>query len=718
MDTFKLLSNNKPSVKNMCELEQIKKDACNDGYIINTNTIFTNNPDIINYFGQYLVLNKVEHTNKETNEKQTYDMLTINLPMPLQYMGEFIKYSLYELFDIIIKADEHCLTIKDHIYDEIENELSKIGEHNSICSIYPLRCHNESLLKHRRFGFDYDYSKTVQKELDEHCENILQPYIDNYEHNNTDMLTGIDIVNYLEKEEKLVHDKQISQADEKYDVKQCPILFGINYDFADIQKKMNNIKNFELLTYSNVQHIVNALLNICNDKMKNMNADDKLEHPTTLKINNIFNKLTIYPQLCNLLNEPEYRKRVSVCSKIIMFHHQLIIEEMGHKKINNWKNSEIRLWSLNDLEFERNNLNDTIKKYSDIQKSLQKTDFLNKFLWCSHQMPEKKDYDIETFIQQIYYDKSHTNISKMHNNNNNNNMCVICEPHIPTLDESVKRFHMFTNNLLNFSKKKNIEHEENFYKNCVITGGCFAYCVCMVMECKTLYKPIQHKNKYESGKITHTSEDINCEIFGLNMYDDENIDCAIYVGEGITLSMIEFEILVDEKIQILNEIHKNNSQDENVFWMEQNNNKYYILNSKGFRTIECYQIPFNQANIWQHIASFHFGCVRGYFDGTMWHILPSAIPAILLKYSIDIRMIPETSNACELVKKYMLRGFAINMNMVERFEALDYFYQNTKNNSDQVSSKLIHLTDIDENGVHKRSELKCIVKTNILKFGM
>ena len=47
-----------------------------------------------------------------------------------------------------------------------------------------------------------------------------------------------------------------------------------------------------------------------------------------------------------------------------------------------------------------------------------------------------------------------------------------------------------------------------------------------------------------------------------------------------------------------------------------------------FRTLELFQVPYSLDDVWKHYAKYHFGWVRGYFDGYTWHILPSGVTSV------------------------------------------------------------------------------------------
>merc|ERR1711861_28276 len=83
------------------------------------------------------------------------------------------------------------------------------------------------------------------------------------------------------------------------------------------------------------------------------------------------------------------------------------------------------------------------------------------------------------------------------------------------------------------------------------------------------------------------------------------------------------------------------------------------------KKLEFYPVPFSTKTCWKHFAKYHFGFVRGYFDGDEFHILPSGVIAVVGRRSIDIRYCSTKHSPQSLIFKYMRRGFAFTLNLIE-----------------------------------------------------
>ena len=76
-------------------------------------------------------------------------------------------------------------------------------------------------------------------------------------------------------------------------------------------------------------------------------------------------------------------------------------------------------------------------------------------------------------------------------------------------------------------------------------------------------------------------------------------------------------------------------------------------------------LPYSKKTVWKHFAKYHFGWVRGYFDGFNWYILPSGVISVCNRISIDIRYCATKHAPHELIYKYLKRGFAPLINYKE-----------------------------------------------------
>lgn len=204
-----------------------------------------------------------------------------------------------------------------------------------------------------------------------------------------------------------------------------------------------------------------------------------------------------------------------------------------------------------------------------------------------------------------------------------------CYYKIPTNKEASNLFHkIFTRGLLDFDETG----IRKFYSdNLLIGGSAFAYCACL--------------QRYDSD---------NDERFdNIDAYKDSDIDCPILAGTGNRLSEADFELIVNQKLKLLQDSFPRGWNFRKV----KHDKKYKIINDMGMRTLELFQVPYSLKDVWKHYAKYHFGWVRGYFDGFNWHILPSGVISVLSRQSIDIRYCSTKHPPQELIYKYIKRDF-------------------------------------------------------------
>jgi hypothetical protein len=200
---------------------------------------------------------------------------------------------------------------------------------------------------------------------------------------------------------------------------------------------------------------------------------------------------------------------------------------------------------------------------------------------------------------------------------------------VPTNQEATHLFHkVFSKGLLDFSDQV---LKEFYSDNLVVGGSAFAFCAC-----------VQSYDKSSGVRYDYLSE-----------YNDSDIDCPILAGTKNYLTPEEFEQIVDQKLKIL----QNNFPGGWNFRKIQKDKKFQIINDYGFRTLELFQVPYSLDDVWKHYAKYHFGWVRGYFDGYTWHILPSGVTSVLSRLSLDIRYCSTKHAPQELIFKYIKRGF-------------------------------------------------------------
>lgn len=386
----------------------------------------------------------------------------------------------------------------------------------------------------------------------------------------------------------------------------------IRLPYPDQQQRNNNNNNlhdnydFPLLFYVKKVFPVsklndpNFLLNLSN--LNNISDSLNLINKKNL-INKIVDIYCVSPETSDIVCFKKYRNYASPYAVSIAFNHQLVKEQNAAIFTNSeWKHHDLQLWTLDDLYDERMNNEQSCK---------------------------------ELFLQQIYtYSFCQNNNIEFSNCLNNVNYSYTFK--IPTNEEACYNFHkLFTKGLLDFSES---QIKEFYSDNLVIGGSAFTFCAC--------------SHPYKSGK--------NASNEFLSYYNNSDVDCPILAGDNVFMTTSELEQVVDQKIKILQSYYPGGWKFEKKLV----DKRFQITNNYNSTILELFSVPYSKATVWKHFAKYHFGWVRGYFDGFKWYILPSGVISVCTRLSIDIRYCATKHAPHELIYKYLKRGFApiININ--------------------------------------------------------
>ena len=259
-------------------------------------------------------------------------------------------------------------------------------------------------------------------------------------------------------------------------------------------------------------------------------------------------------------------------------------------------------------------------------------------------LDDLQDIEVNSFQPSWYLDQIYKWDFFLYSPFNFNN----CTYKVPDNQKATELFHKkFCYGLLDFDDPKTID---KFYgNNLVIGGSAFSFCAC-----------VQEYDK-KAGLVNLLSD----------TYQDSDIDCPILAGDGVFLSTDDLKLIVEEKLAILQNSYPKGWN----FRIIQKDKKFQIKNDYINRTLEFFSIPFSKENVWKHYAKYHFGFVRGWFDGYKWNILPSGVISVLTRISIDIRYCSSVHAPQELIWKYIKRKLYPCLNNQE-FRYLNLYLAN------------------------------------------
>jgi len=97
----------------------------------------------------------------------------------------------------------------------------------------------------------------------------------------------------------------------------------------------------------------------------------------------------------------------------------------------------------------------------------------------------------------------------------------------------------------------------------------------------------------------------------------------------------------------------------------------YKISSDGLkRVVEIFKVspmdPFNT------VARFHKPCVRAYYQGGRFYMLPSFITAVMTLINIDYKYFAGSRDPIEIVNKYRMRGYSVILNPNEKKSIMMY----------------------------------------------
>lgn len=233
---------------------------------------------------------------------------------------------------------------------------------------------------------------------------------------------------------------------------------------------------------------------------------------------------------------------------------------------------------------------------------------------------------------------------------------------LPTLGQIEDRFNNFSQYLI--SERRN-EFIEPFFENLLISGSIFAYAASFPPE-----------------------ED------NLSTYSQSDIDCPILAGDGVFLSVLELKEVAIQKLQLLQKYFPSGYQ----FELKQIETRWQITNKANKIVLELYGIPFSLKTCPVHFANYHLGQVRGYlrfipgddgFGKLDVQLLPSAVPSLLTRMSLDFRYASTKRPPQSIVHKYMDRSFGVFLNRREQ-ECLDLYLMRILNSTRYEISRTLY----------------------------
>jgi hypothetical protein len=187
------------------------------------------------------------------------------------------------------------------------------------------------------------------------------------------------------------------------------------------------------------------------------------------------------------------------------------------------------------------------------------------------------------------------------------------------------------------------------------------------------------------------------------MYSNSDIDCPILAGDGVFLSSLELKSIAEKKMLTLRKYFPSGYQ----FVLVPKEKRWQIKNKANNLVFELYSIPFSLKTCPIHFSNYHLGQVRGYLryvpgeEGYGYldvQLLPSSIPALLLRVSLDIRYCSANRPPQSIILKNEQRGFSTILNKRETDSQASYLVRNLPDISSVYELSLYYFRNIYKSG--------------------
>jgi hypothetical protein len=374
------------------------------------------------------------------------------------------------------------------------------------------------------------------------------------------------------------------------------------------------------------------------DQNNNNNNDNKYDYPLLFYIKGIFPQ-SILDNIDNILNKNNIDNIIDSMNTINNFElvnkiiNKLFISPETSELVRFKKYRHYASVSNVGIAFNHQLIKEQMASvFNNTEWSLH-----NIKLWTLDELSNERDNNSQSclniFKEQLY--NIHTSRVPAFDENISKNF------KIPSNKEACYNFHnIFTKGLLDFN---DAQIEEFYSDNLIVGGSAFAFSAC-----------------------SHRTDNNNY----FEHYNGSDVDCPILAGDNVYLSVNELEKIVDEKIKILQKYYPGGWS----FVKTQVEKRFQIHNNHNSTVLELFSVPYSRETVWKHFAKYHFGWVRGFFDGHTWFILPSGVISVCTRLSIDIRYCATKHAPHELIYKYLKRGFIPILNKKEMLSLDKYIY--------------------------------------------
>ena len=104
------------------------------------------------------------------------------------------------------------------------------------------------------------------------------------------------------------------------------------------------------------------------------------------------------------------------------------------------------------------------------------------------------------------------------------------------------------------------------------------------------------------------------------------------------------------------------------------NTRYQISHPRLKKTFDLFSLK-NKTKI-STVYNFHYGCVRGYYDGNDVNLLPSAVLSYFTYKTPDLRIFYGSNEPLKIINKYHERGYGVILNKCDYLKVIGYFKDN------------------------------------------
>lgn len=176
-------------------------------------------------------------------------------------------------------------------------------------------------------------------------------------------------------------------------------------------------------------------------------------------------------------------------------------------------------------------------------------------------------------------------------------------------------------------------------------------------------------NMSKTQRRAHRNNPLYNDFFRINDQKEMDLQIISYDQTRANVHPVDSDIYV-----FLSDLDKTReyAPDEDLLMFRIRESIRFKITATPFlnHTIEVFRVSGD--DFFSTVARFHLPCVRSYYDGENVYMLPSCVSALMTYMNQDYKYFAGIRDPCDILIKYMSRGFGTYLNPKEKTALLDY----------------------------------------------